>query len=39
MGASLDGTSLGGKEPTKTSAPARPTSSKGGGALAQAKKK
>jgi len=35
MGVKLDGTSLGSKEPTKTAAPAK----KGGGALAQAKKK
>ena len=39
MGASLDGSSMGGKEPTKTPAPARSSSSKGSGALAQAKKK
>ena len=38
MGASLDGTSMGGKGPTKSPAPAR-SSNKGSGALAQAKKK
>ena len=36
MGAKLDGSSLGAKEPTRTPAPARKS---GGGALAQAKKK
>ncbi|GEM_PF-2129815 len=36
MGAALDGSTLGSKEPAKTPAPARKT---GGGALAQAKKK
>lgn len=35
MGAALDGTSLGGKGPSKSPAPAK----SGGGALAQAKKK
>jgi hypothetical protein len=37
MGAKLDGSSLGSKEPARTAAPARRSS--GGGALAQAKKK
>ena len=36
MGAKLDGSSLGAKEPVRTPAPARKS---GGGALAQAKKK
>lgn len=36
MGAKLDGSSLGAKEPARTPAPARKSS---GGALAQAKKK
>ena len=36
MGAKLDGSSLGAKEPARTSTPARKS---GGGALAQAKKK
>ena len=36
MGAKLDGSALGGKEPTKSPTPA---SRGGGGALAQAKKK
>lgn len=36
MGAALDGSSMGGKQPAKTAAPAK---SSGRGALAQAKKK
>lgn len=38
MGAKLDGSTLGAKEPARTSAPARRNGG-GGGALAQAKKK
>lgn len=37
MGAALDGSTLGSKEPAKSTAPVRKSS--GGGALAQAKKK
>ena len=37
MGAKLDGSSMGSKEPARTSTPAR--KSTGGGALAQAKKR